>query len=64
MNIYICPLCGENNNCQHGKESCWCTDVKIPKSLFDMIPEEKRGKVCICKTCIDKFQENQEANHV
>ncbi|MBC8588001.1 cysteine-rich CWC family protein [Paratissierella segnis] len=50
----ICPLCGENNNCQHGKE-CWCTTIKIPKHVLDLIPEDKKGKACICKSCIEKY---------
>ena len=50
----ICPLCGENNNCQHGKE-CWCTTIKVPKYVLDLVPEDKKGKACICKNCIEKY---------
>lgn len=48
-----CPLCGEPNNCQHGKE-CWCTKVIVPDYIIKMIPEDKKGKACICKSCIEK----------
>lgn len=51
----ICPLCGEYNGCQSGKENCWCYEVKIPKYILDMVPEDKKGKACICKKCIDKY---------
>lgn len=51
----ICPICGENNNCKHSKE-CWCHSVTIPKELLDMIPEDKKGKACICKSCVDKYR--------
>lgn len=55
-----CPVCGQDNNCQHGNKNCWCNLVKIPKGLIDLIPEEKRGKVCICKACIDKYNMENE----
>lgn len=53
----ICPLCGRPNNCQHGEGggSCWCETVKIPKYILDKIPDDKKGKVCICKSCIEKY---------
>ncbi|MBU5425601.1 cysteine-rich CWC family protein [Tissierella pigra] len=50
-----CPICGENNNCKHN-EKCWCFSVTIPKELLEMIPEEKRGKACICKSCVEKYR--------
>jgi hypothetical protein len=50
----ICPLCGQNNNCQHGKE-CWCITIKVPKYVLDLVPEDKKGKACICKNCIEKY---------
>ncbi|MDW7651363.1 MAG: cysteine-rich CWC family protein [Bacillota bacterium] len=41
----ICPLCGQDNNCQHGEGSCWCQDFKIPQYILDMVPKppEKSG---------------------
>lgn len=51
----ICPLCGQNNNCQHGQGWCWCDSVKIPKYILDMIPDDKKGKACICKSCLEKY---------
>lgn len=52
----ICPLCGKANNCKDGSKDCWCNYVIIPKELIDMVPEEKRGKACICKECVDKYK--------
>jgi len=52
----ICPLCGQDNNCQHNAE-CWCHKEKFPKQVFEMIPEDKRGKACICKSCLEKYQQ-------
>lgn len=49
----ICPLCGKDNNCQHGQGTCWCDTFKIPKHVMDLIPEDKKGKACICKSCIE-----------
>jgi len=50
----VCPLCGKDNNCQHNKD-CWCHAVTVPDYIIEMIPEDKRGKACICKSCIDKY---------
>jgi len=52
----ICPLCGQDNNCQHDQESCWCAAVKFPKHVLDLIPEDKKGKACVCKACLEKYQ--------
>jgi len=55
----ICPICGEDNNCQHGKdgqERCWCMEVSFPKHILDMIPDDKKGKACICLSCLKKYQ--------
>lgn len=51
-----CPLCGQDNNCQHGQENCWCVTVKFPQHVIDMIPEDKKGKACVCKSCLEKYQ--------
>ncbi len=51
----ICPLCGEHNNCQHGEGACWCENIKVPKHVLDLVPEDKKRKACICKSCIDKY---------
>lgn len=51
----ICPICGEPNNCQHGKGSCWCEKVVVPKYILDMVPDDKKGKTCICMSCIEKY---------
>lgn len=51
----ICPLCGKDNNCQHGQGGCWCDTVVIPRYILDMVPDDKKGKVCICKSCIEKY---------
>ncbi|HSH35993.1 cysteine-rich CWC family protein [Schnuerera sp.] len=51
----ICPICGKPNNCQHGQGNCWCENVSIPEYILDLVPEDKKGKVCICKDCINKY---------
>lgn len=50
-----CPLCGEDNNCRHDRE-CWCHKVKIPNHIIEMIPEDKKGKACICESCLTKYK--------
>ncbi|MCE0494709.1 cysteine-rich CWC family protein [Vibrio salinus] len=59
----ICPLCGQPNLCVNlgdsdVMKSCWCNDPSIvfPKALLAQLPPEKRGKACICRACVLKFQ--------
>lgn len=59
----ICPICGEDNNCQHGEKECWCNTIKIPEHILNMVPEDKKGKACICKSCIEKYQEGYDGSH-
>ncbi len=55
----ICPICGNENNCmrlqQEGHELCWCAFESFPPEIFDLVPEEKLNKACICKPCLDEF---------
>lgn len=59
----VCPICGKNNNCgseagkPHGQ--CWCDKTDFPKEIFDLIPEEERGKSCICLDCLNRFKKNE-----
>lgn len=57
-----CPICGQENGCESGSENCWCYYTDIPKEIFKLIPEDKRGKACICLDCVEKFKKDQENN--
>jgi hypothetical protein len=51
-----CPLCGAANGCEPaatGRFSgeCWCTRVKIDETVLARIPEEDKGKACLCRAC-------------
>ena len=50
-----CPLCGSYNNCQHGQGDCWCKTAVFPEGILDLVPEDKKGKACICKSCLEKY---------
>jgi hypothetical protein len=59
---FICPLCGNNNACMNTsvvnpKQACWCANpaLKFPKALLDKLPEEARGKACICQACVEAY---------
>lgn len=56
----VCPLCGQDNNCHSRSEECWCFHMEIPKSLLDLIPEDKKGESCICRSCIEKYKEENK----
>lgn len=56
-----CPLCGELNACQAGTlNKCWCQNIKVPEALLEKVPEEKKGKVCICYSCIEEYLKNHK----
>jgi hypothetical protein len=51
-----CPLCQQNNRCDvDSPQGCWCTLEKVPSALIQQVPDEKKGKSCICQACIKKF---------
>lgn len=50
-----CPLCGQANDCKAHQGNCWCMDIKVPKELLEKVPENKKNKACICKSCIDAY---------
>ncbi|MFM2081966.1 MAG: hypothetical protein RL380_657, partial [Verrucomicrobiota bacterium] len=55
-----CPLCGQPNACGQCAPAtrslpCWCERVVIPGELLARVPDELRGRACICKNCVEKF---------
>ncbi|MBP2028434.1 hypothetical protein J2Z35_002235 [Acetoanaerobium pronyense] len=60
----ICPLCGQKNLCAFSlgqdPETCWCMTAEVPKELLSQVPDEKRGKSCICQSCIEKYKSELE----
>jgi hypothetical protein len=48
-----CPLCGGPNDCgmAAGKSECWCFEAKISAEALAQVPEEAKGKVCVCRKC-------------
>lgn len=64
INKSICPLCGKHNNCGYENvlthNGCWCEKIEVPKELREMIPENLRGKACICKECVIKYKEKNK----
>lgn len=57
INPKKCPICGQDNQCGNelGKSICWCSAESFPQEIFELIPEEKLRKACICKDCLEKF---------
>lgn len=56
----VCPICGQDNNCKHGQGNCWCETEEFPKYVLALIPEDKKGKACICKSCLEKLKNKGE----
>lgn len=63
MKKSLCPLCGKENNCYIEKgldpSRCWCITTKLPNELLERVPIEKKGKSCICKDCIIKYEKEK-----
>ena len=55
----LCPLCGQQNRCAMEIERetgvkqppCWCSQTRFDASLLLKVPEQARGKACICAAC-------------
>ncbi|MFM7100822.1 MAG: cysteine-rich CWC family protein [Verrucomicrobiota bacterium] len=59
-----CPLCGRANGCRMAgggawKGPCWCEVVEMPDALLARIPEEARGRACVCHACVAEFRAGQ-----
>jgi len=50
-----CPICGGNNHCamaaSPAAKDCWCRAIEIDPALLEALPEESRGKACLCANC-------------
>lgn len=61
-----CPICGQPNECgiiafkEQGTE-CWCFNEKFPMGLLEQVPEESRGKSCICRQCTITYNDSVQS---
>jgi hypothetical protein len=51
-----CPLCGEANACAPARTGsfdtpCWCTNAVIDPAVIAVIPDDARGRACVCARC-------------
>lgn len=59
LNPAQCPLCEQPNGCQlcspaTSKVPCWCARTEIPAALLAHVPEDRRDRACVCRSCIEK----------
>jgi len=60
----ICPLCGSTNMCAmevakatgRPLERCWCVDAVFTPEVLKALPENAKGKACICAECSSQFK--------
>ena len=60
----ICPLCGSTNMCAmevakatgRPLEQCRCVDGVFSPEVLESLPEEAKGKACICSNCAANAQ--------
>lgn len=60
-----CPLCGATNDCQlcspaTYKGPCWCAHAEISPELLARVPENLRNRACICRSCVEKFEQEKQ----
>lgn len=62
VDSFLCPLCQQKNHCGNlgavdTEKACWCNnpDIQFPTALLEKVPEDKKGKACICKRCAKAF---------
>lgn len=51
----LCPLCGSVNNCGVKSGDCWCFHTKVPIKLREKVPNDLKGKACICQKCVNDY---------
>jgi hypothetical protein len=52
----LCPACGGANACAVAATGrfdtpCWCSSVVIDPAVIEKLPEQQRGKACLCARC-------------
>lgn len=61
-----CPLCGQPNQCAISAglppESCWCMQTPVSQDALAQLPDEARGKACICPVCAQPNPGSQQAD--
>lgn len=58
INEQICPLCGGDNHCKAKTAepfTCWCMATTVPNEILEAVPDESKGKQCICQNCMDTY---------
>jgi Cysteine-rich CWC len=57
-----CPLCKGENGCAmaagQSVSACWCYGARVPRSVLDQVPPERRGAVCVCARCAAEGMES------
>jgi hypothetical protein len=53
-----CPLCGGANACAVAATGdfntpCWCRGVTFTAELLASVPDEMKGRACICRSCAE-----------
>ena len=56
---YQCPICGRPNECAAAapgsfEDPCWCLAAQFASDVLAKIPDNKRGKACVCRFCVGK----------
>lgn len=62
----VCPLCKQPNACRLAEaascdEACWCKTERFGPALLARVPNEQRGRACICRPCV--MADNASRNH-
>jgi hypothetical protein len=37
-------------------ERCWCMDAVFTPEVMDLVPDQAKGKACVCAGCVAKVK--------
>lgn len=62
----VCPACGGPNECAPAQSGsfaaeCWCSAVTIDPAALARLPDEERGRACLCRRCLAAVGSNRHA---
>lgn len=54
----LCPICRQPNGCAMAGDGssgsdCWCRQVAFPAAVLAAVPDEAKGRACICRRCAE-----------
>jgi len=55
----VCEACGSEFACEFTLRGCWCVDIKLSDETQKLLKEKYRS--CLCRRCLETFEDEQQA---